>query len=129
MHHSQLKPVRAAVVCAFAAVSMSCVAQTAAPAAKSQTKMTKQQTQELFRSVDDIFAFASKDSHLEKKHEIKREMDSRASVTKLLEKNFKDDESAKRLQRSELVLKKFGLLDRDFNLRPFLVTLLTEPAC
>ncbi|MBS1814069.1 MAG: hypothetical protein JSS87_04265 [Acidobacteria bacterium] len=113
-------------MCAFAAVSIACPAQSSTPASKPQTKMTKQQTEELFRSVDDIFAFASKDSHLQKKHDIKREMDSRASVTKLLEKNFKDDESAKRLQRSELVLKKFGLLDRDFNLRPFLISLLTE---
>jgi hypothetical protein len=32
----------------------------------------------------------------------------------------------RRLERSEIVLKKFGLLDRDFHLRPFLVSLLTE---
>ena len=30
------------------------------------------------------------------------------------------------MQRSEIVLKKFGLLDRDFNLKPFLLTLLKE---
>ena len=30
------------------------------------------------------------------------------------------------MERSEIVLKKFGLLDRDFHLRPFLVSLLTE---
>ena len=30
------------------------------------------------------------------------------------------------MQRSELVLKKFGLLDRDFHLKPFLLGLLTE---
>ncbi len=37
-----------------------------------------------------------------------------------------DDRDAKRLQRSELVLKKFGLLDRDFELQPFLIRLLRE---
>jgi hypothetical protein len=30
------------------------------------------------------------------------------------------------MERSEIVLKKFGLLDRDFHLRPFLLSLLTE---
>ena len=30
------------------------------------------------------------------------------------------------MQRSEIVLKKFGLLDRDFDLKPFLLALLKE---
>ncbi len=30
------------------------------------------------------------------------------------------------MERAEIVLKKFGLLDRDFHLRPFLLSLLTE---
>ncbi len=30
------------------------------------------------------------------------------------------------MQRSEIVLKKFGMLDRDFNLKPFLLALLKE---
>jgi len=37
-----------------------------------------------------------------------------------------EDEDAKRLRRSELVLKKFGLLPRDFDLGKFLVALLKE---
>src|SRR4029453_15032217 len=36
------------------------------------------------------------------------------------------DEDAKRLRRSKLVLKKFGLLPRDFDLQTFLVALLRE---
>ena len=47
------------------------------------------------------------------------------SRTISLEK-FNEDEDAKRMQRSEIVLKKFGLLDRDFNLKPFLLALLKE---
>ncbi len=43
-----------------------------------------------------------------------------------LKEKFDEDESAKRLQRSEIVLKKFGLLDRDFALKPFLLALLKE---
>jgi hypothetical protein len=37
-----------------------------------------------------------------------------------------EDEDAQRLRRSELVLKKFGLLPRDFDLQKFLVALLRE---
>ena len=37
-----------------------------------------------------------------------------------------NDEDTQRLRRSELVLKKFGLLPRDFNLETFLVALLRE---
>ena len=43
-----------------------------------------------------------------------------------LEEKFNEDEGAKRLQRDEIVLKKFGLLDRDFELKPFLLALLKE---
>ncbi len=51
---------------------------------------------------------------------------SRDAVAKELRKKLDEDESTKRMERSELVLKKFGLLDRDFHLRPFLLSLLTE---
>ncbi len=43
-----------------------------------------------------------------------------------LKEKFEEDEGAKRLQRGEIVLKKFGLLDRDFALKPFLLALLKE---
>ena len=88
--------------------------------------MTRKQTEDLFASVDSVLAFASKDSGLPVTEKVKRRLLSREEVTKYLVKNFDEDESAKRLQRSEIVLKKFGLLNRDFNLRPFLLSLLTE---
>ena len=80
----------------------------------------------MFRSVDDILHFASDDSKLPVKHEVKRKLQTRASVEKYVVDKFNDDEDAKRMQRSEIVLKKFGLLDRDFQLKPFLISLLTE---
>jgi hypothetical protein len=39
---------------------------------------------------------------------------------------MKDDKDAKRMERSEIVLKKFGLIDADFHLQSFLVKLLDE---
>ena len=93
---------------------------------KAETRMTKDQAKELFKSVDDILAFASKDSKLPIEHSVKRTLISRDEVNKFLRERFDKDESTKRLERSEIVLKKFGLLDRDFHLQTFLVSLLTE---
>ena len=99
---------------------------TSADAGKTDKRMTKEQAKELFKSVDEILAFASKDSKLPIQHDVKRTLISRDEVNKFLRQKFDEDESTKRLERAEIVLKKFGLLDRDFHLRPFLVSLLTE---
>lgn len=93
---------------------------------KPETHITPKQAKELFRSVDDILHFASDDSKLPIKHEVKRRLTTRNDVEKYLTEKMKDDKDAKRMERSEIVLKKFGLLDRDFQLQPFLVTLLRE---
>jgi hypothetical protein len=93
---------------------------------KPETRITKEQAKELFKSVDEILAFASKDSKLPIEHSVKRTLISREEVNRFLRKKFDEDESTKRMERSEIVLKKFGLLDRDFHLRPFLLALLTE---
>ena len=57
--------------------------------------------------------------------EVKRKLTSRDEVVSYLTKHV-NDEDTQRLRRSELVLKKFGLLPRDFNLETFLVALLRE---
>src|SRR5215469_799525 len=93
---------------------------------KPQAPMTKEQAKELFRSVDEILSFVSGDTKLPVKHSVKRKLISRDEVTKYLKQKFDEDESTKRMERSEIVLKKFGLLDRDFHLGPFLLSLLTE---
>ena len=57
---------------------------------------------------------------------VKRQLTTRAAVESYLDEKFNEDQDAKRLQRDEIVLKKFGLLDRDFDLKPFLLALLKE---
>ncbi len=76
--------------------------------------------------MDQILKFASKDSGLPIKHEVKRRLTNREEVVAYLQKSMRDDKSAQRVERSELVLKKFGLLPRDFKLSSFLVALLRE---
>jgi hypothetical protein len=93
---------------------------------ESHAPLTKEQAKELFKSVDEILKFVSADTGLPIVHQVKRRLISRDQVNKMLREKFDEDEGAKRLQRSEIVLKKFGLLDRDFHLRPFMISLLTE---
>jgi len=114
----------AAAVLALAAGQA--VAQKATEAPKPETRITPEQAKELFKSVDEILAFASKDSRLPIEHSVKRKLISREEVNRFLRQKFDEDESTKRMERSEIVLKKFGLLDRDFHLGPFLISLLTE---
>src|SRR3954471_3399578 len=94
--------------------------------AKPQTKISPAQAEQLFRDVDTILDFASKDTALPKKHDVKRRLASREEVVAYLKKNMAEDKDVQRLRRTELVLKKFGLLPKDFDLQTFLVGLLEE---
>jgi hypothetical protein len=93
---------------------------------QAETHISPDQAKHLFRSVDELIKFASEDTGLPIRHEVKRTLTTRAAVEKYLAEKFDEDEDAKRMQRGEIVLKKFGLLDRDFNLKPFMLALLKE---
>jgi hypothetical protein len=94
--------------------------------AKPETRITPQQAKELFASVGTILQFASDDTRLPIKREVKSKLITRSEVEKYLVEKLNDDKDAKRMEREEIVLKKFGLIDADFQLRPFLVKLLDE---
>ncbi len=91
-----------------------------------ETIVSSKEAKELFRSVDEILQFASQDTGLPIKHEVKRRLTKRSEVQSYIKKSMKEDKDAKRLERSSAVLKKFGLLPRNFDLPNFLVTMLRE---
>ena len=99
--------------------------QSAAPEAP-ESKISPKEADELFKSVDEILKFASQETALPIRKTVKRRLTSRDEVTAYLQKHMAEDEDAQRLKRSEAVLKKFGLLPRDFDLGKFLVALLRE---
>jgi hypothetical protein len=123
--------VLAAALCFAAAMT---VAQQPPAATAPQTqptptptgKITQEQAKQLFALVDELIKFSSDETGLPIKSEVKRQITSRATVEGYLNQKFAEDESARRMQRDEIVLKKFGLLDRDFALKPFLLALLKE---
>jgi hypothetical protein len=119
----------------FQAPSSLASAQTAqaAPAApptpsqaSGESHVSPDQAKQLFSVVDELLKFSSQESGLAIQSEVKRQVTSREAVENYLQQKFDEDEDAKRMQSSEIVLKKFGLLDRDFNLKPFLLALLKE---
>jgi len=95
-------------------------------ASKPETHITPEDAKKLFGLVDQLIQFSSQETGLPIKSQVKRQLTTRAAVEKYLKEKFEDDEDSKRMQRSEIVLKKFGLLDRDFDLKPFLLVLLKE---
>ena len=99
-------------------------AQSAKPGA--ETHITPEQAKQLFALVDQLMQFSSDETGLPIKAPVKRQLTSRAAVETYLNQHFNEDQGAKRLQRGEIVLKKFGLLDKDFDLKPFLLDLLKE---
>ena len=93
---------------------------------KTATRITPDQAKQLFASVDEIMKFSSQETGLPIKSAVKRRLTTRAAVESYLAEKFNEDQDSKRLERDEIVLKKFGLLDRDFELKPFLLQLLKE---
>jgi hypothetical protein len=93
---------------------------------KAPSKITPEQARQLFALVDVLIKFSSDETGLPIKSTVKRQLTTRDAVVKYLEEKFNEDEGTKRLQRDEIVLKKFGLLDHDFELKPFLLALLKE---
>jgi hypothetical protein len=93
---------------------------------KAEVPVTPEEASQLFALVDDLIKFSSEETGLAIKSKVKRQITSRAAVESYLKEKTEEDENAKRMQRGEIVLKKFGLLDRDFDLKPFLLSLLKE---
>jgi hypothetical protein len=98
----------------------------AAEQPQPETRITKAQAKELFRSVDEILQFVSQDTGLPIEHKVKRNLITRESVEKYVDKRMKDDKDAKRLEQSRLVLQKFGLLPPGYDLHAEFLRLLGE---
>jgi len=91
-----------------------------------ESTISSKEAKELFRSVDEILQFASEHTDLPIEHKVKRRLTKRDQVQSYLEKSMKEDKDAKRLERSSAVLKKFGLIPKNFDLGTFLVAMLRE---
>jgi len=87
----------------------------------ADVRMTDVDTKELFRAVDKVLDFASEDTGFPKHGAVKKALVGPANIEKFTKDRLARAEYSQRFGRSELTMKKFGLLPRDFNLREFLV--------
>ena len=100
------------------------VADQARKARKDHTKeiqMSDADAKKLFESLDKIFAFVSEDTSFPQHADVKRRLVGSDEVEKFTRQQQAKENYAQRFARSEVTMKKFGLLPRDFNLRDFLV--------
>jgi hypothetical protein len=93
---------------------------------ESPTPITKSEAKALFRSVDEILQFVSHDTGLPIKHKVKKKLITRDQVERYVEEHIKSDKDAKRIERSQLVLRKFGMIPRDYDLHAEFLKLLRE---
>jgi len=104
----------------------------APPAAQEQKgtapdhHISAEEAKQLLGAVDEVLKFDSKDTGLAIKTEVKRQLIDRDKVQSYIEKQMREDEDAQRLKNGEMVLKKFGLVPRDFDVDSFLVQLMRE---
>ncbi len=86
---------------------------------KPEVILTYDDAAKLFDEVDSLLSFASESSHLKKKDTVRYKLIGKDEADKHLAETRKDNESVRRIQRSELVLKKFGMLPPDFHMSDF----------
>lgn len=75
--------------------------------------------QRILSSVDGLLNFSSERTGLPIRSHVQGQLIAREAVKERLEANLRKEEIALRLRRSSLVLKKLGLVPRDFNLGSF----------
>src|SRR5437762_5537882 len=93
---------------------------------RTKIKVTPEEAQHIFKAVDDITEFASIDSGMPKKTNVKRRLVGQTEVENLARENTLSDEERQERQRGLLAMKKFGLIPRDFDMESFVVQLLGE---
>ena len=87
----------------------------------ADVRMTDVDAKELFSSVDKVFEFASQDTGFAKRGAVKKKIVGQADIEQYTKDRLARADLSQRFARSELTMKKFGLLPREFNLREFLV--------
>jgi len=89
---------------------------------EAEVKVNEDDIQRLSAEINEIMDFASRDSGLARRSAVKHQLVSQDDVKLHTVAALAGLEETQRMARSEIVLKKFGYLPREFNLKEFLVT-------
>ena len=100
--------------------SLGDVAREARAKKRAEVQVSAEDAKEFFASLDQILDFASKDTGFPKRSPVKRQLIGRDRVDAYVSQGTSKQVEEERLERSELVMKKIGLLPADFELKNFL---------
>jgi hypothetical protein len=84
--------------------------------------------QEIFSQVDEMLAVVTEITGFQARKPILRELITREGIRKLVETRLDEETTPEEIRLEELFLKKFGLVDPDFDLAAQMVDVLTEQA-
>ena len=87
----------------------------------AEVKINEEDLKRLATEIEDILAFAARDTELPRQAAVKYRLVSEDEVKKYFETALSSSEEMQRMARSEVVLKKFGYLPQDFSLKTYLV--------
>ncbi|HLL76244.1 MAG TPA: hypothetical protein VK421_13410 [Pyrinomonadaceae bacterium] len=107
--------------CAFWGGARGVGAQAVAPQAAVNPKAAS-----VAATLDEVLKETSEIRGLAVLRPVKSGAQSRAEIERMLLRRLEEDKTTEKMRAGELSAKKFGLLPADFQLRPFLVSLLTE---
>jgi hypothetical protein len=82
--------------------------------------ITEDDGKALFKEVNTIFEFANSSSELPIRTPVKHKLIGREETDKRFTEGIASSDASKKIQRSELVLKKFGMLPSDFHMQNYL---------
>jgi hypothetical protein len=85
----------------------------------TEVQMSADDAKKLFDSVDTIVAFAAEDTGFAKHSSVERRLVGREEVEKFTRAQLAKQENS--FMRSEMTMKKFGFLPRDFDLKEFMI--------
>ncbi len=116
---------------ALALISMLGVMLLSAPATISQQKAAvvpaaNAKSAGVIAATDVVLRETSELRQLPILHPVKSGAQSRPEIERMVVKNMDEDTSPEELRATELSLKRLGLVPKDFQLRPFIIKLLTE---
>ena len=111
---------------ASTATPNSSAARQATSAASSPDKGTS--AVEALEQVDALLQQAGQITGLSVRHPVKSGIATKEQIQSYIQQHLKEDSTSQQLHAQEIALKEFGLLPADFELKAFLVKLLTEQA-
>jgi hypothetical protein len=88
---------------------------------RAEVKINEDDLKRLATEIEDILAFAARDTELPRQTAVKYRLVSEDEVKKYMETAISSSEEMQRMARSEVVLKKFGYLPQDFSLKKYVV--------